>query len=578
MKSLKEIALNACKHGMSVMPLWPNTKNPILSEWKEFQTKRATEEQINTWWDRNPDANIAIITGSISGITVVDFDVKKEKINGIDIVIKENDKAIFKSDRYKQFPQTKIVRTWSGGLQYYYKYTNQIAQGANVYKDDSGVDIRNDGGYVVAPGSVVNGEKYVLAINDEFQDFPIHLFPKIEKKSNFDLSSVIEGVTHGSRNETAAQVIGKFIQKFPEDIQTAFELACLWNNKNNPPLSDRELRTVFSSILKRDKSKSEREIKEKVEELESSFNIVSLTNLVERSMIELDATKPEDCIGFGYDWLDDKLTGLFPGELVVLGGESGTGKTTFATNIIYKASKKNKAAIIALEDRLNDYGIKAIYFELGRVRAEKGLKNYPWNDYRKNQIDDLFYKSFRQEAESRVKNDNVLWVEVKQQMSIELLEVIIEQMVKDGTNLFLVDHLHYFDLLKGESSKADYIESVMVKMKTMQNRNGARIILIAHYKKLDGKKPTIDSFKDGISISQNANYIIHLWRDRSADADRTKTKVFIQKSRNPNGEANIEVEYNPDTNDYVCPDYELEKKWGFGGHEGTITNNQIKKI
>jgi hypothetical protein len=39
----------------------------------------------------------------------------------------------------------------------------------------------------------------------------------------------------------------------------------------------------------------------------------------------------------------------------------------------------------------------------------------------------------------------------------------------------------------------------MVRMKQLQNLTGARIILIVHYKKLEGRKPLLDSFKDSIS-------------------------------------------------------------------------------
>jgi replicative DNA helicase len=584
MRTKLEIALAYLKFGMSVIPIQPTIDKHPAIDWKEFQTRKATEDEIRAWWTANPNYNIGIVTGKISGITVVDFDVKKDE-NKKPILV--DGKPELKSTRIRDFPITTAVTTWSGGAQYYYKYTDKITQGADMFKDGSGVDIRNDGGYVLTVGSEIEGKPYTKLGTANFAEFPYHLFSIVPmQKVGFDLGSVIEGIGQGSRNETAAQIAGKFIQKFPEDLQMAFELTSLWNTKNTPPLSEKELRTVFLSIMKKDKSRPQQNIEKQIVDLKSSFSIVTLTDLVKRSMEELDATNPEDCVSFGYEWLDDKLTGLFPGELLVLGGESGTGKTTFATNIIYKASKKNKAAILALEDRLNDYGIKAIYFELGRVRKELNLPNYPWNEYRKNNINDKAYKTYRAEAEKRVRNDNVLWVEVKQQMSIELLEVVIDEMVKTGTELFLIDHLHYFDLLKSSNSKADYIESVMVRLKTLQNRNGARVIMIAHYKKLDGKKPTLDSFKDGASIFQNANYVINLWRDRTDGGDRLTTKLMISKSRNPNGEANIDVKYNPETNDYYCDEYELQKSlnqsdkvWRFGGTENDSNNvGQIEAI
>jgi replicative DNA helicase len=227
-----------------------------------------------------------------------------------------------------------------------------------------------------------------------------------------------------------------------------------------------------------------------------------------------------------------------------------TGKTTFVTNIVFKASKKHKVMIFALEDRLQDYGIKAVYFELGKIRHSEYLKNYPWNDYRKNNIDDPRYLELRKRAENNLENENILFEDCPDLIDLELLEKIIEKRSSEGIDLFVIDHLHYFDLLKGENSKADYVERMMIRIKKLQIRTGARIIMVAHYRKLDGRKPSLDSFKDSISICQNANYVINLWRDRSENAIRTETKIMIPKSRNPNGECTITATFNPETNDF----------------------------
>jgi putative DNA primase/helicase len=62
--------------GWSIIPLVPRDKDkrPLLTTWKEWQTKRATALQIEAWWRRWPTANIGIVTGRISGLVVVDLD------------------------------------------------------------------------------------------------------------------------------------------------------------------------------------------------------------------------------------------------------------------------------------------------------------------------------------------------------------------------------------------------------------------------------------------------------------------------------------------------------------------------
>jgi len=548
---MKESALKLLAKGVSIIPIGKN-KRPLIPTWVEFQAKRALPATVEGWYDTFPEANIGGLTGAISGFVVIDIDPRHG--GSLDSLPKS---AL----------NTTTIKTGNGGYHLYYKYQKGITNKAGVFP---GIDIRGDGGYVVMPPSVTDYEedgKKVGGKYSVFKDVPMAVFPSeilgTVQGKGMDFDAIALGVGKGERNESAASMAGLILLKKFDRPDEAWELLQTWNNENDPPLSLSELKTTFESIYHREKKKQG----EKMLEIhKDSFKFITFSELVTRSMVELDATNPLDCVSFGYDWLDDKLTGLFPGELVVLGGETGVGKTSFATNIIYKASVKNKSAILALEDRLNDYGIKAVYFALGNVRKKMGLKNYPWNAYRKNDIRDANYKKQRQDAEDAIKNDNIYFIEVQEQMNIDLLEAIVEDMISKDIKLFLVDHLHYFDLLRSDSSKADYIEHVMVRLKTLINRTGARMILIAHYKKLDGKKPSIDSFKDGISISQNANYIIHLWRDRTEGTDaRLKTKIFIQKSRNPNGEASIEVDYNPDTNDYECVGYVPEKSWSAGG-------------
>ena len=70
-------------------------------------------------------------------------------------------------------------------------------------------------------------------------------------------------------------------------------------------------------------------------------------------------------------------------------------------------------------------------------------------------------------------------------MSIDLLETLVYDQISKGIKLFLVDHLHYFDMSSKEDSKADYVEKIMVRLKTLLNKTGASMILIVHYKKLE---------------------------------------------------------------------------------------------
>jgi hypothetical protein len=73
-------ALQYEKLGFSVIPLKTGEKVPMI-DWKEFQTRRATDAEIAAWWVKWPKSNIGIVTGTISGICVVDLDRYKENLS-----------------------------------------------------------------------------------------------------------------------------------------------------------------------------------------------------------------------------------------------------------------------------------------------------------------------------------------------------------------------------------------------------------------------------------------------------------------------------------------------------------------
>ena len=322
-----------------------------------------------------------------------------------------------------------------------------------------------------------------------------------------------------------------------------------------------------------EKTKKEILLEKKANKIKS----VTLSEVVEMSYQELMDTRPEDVISYGYDWLDSRLAGIFKGELILIGGESGTGKSTFATNIVYKASKTVKCAIFALEERLENYGKKAVYFAIGKIRKSEGKKNYPYNVYIRGELNHLpEFQKYYARAFDLLKNENVLFQKVEEKLSFDILKKRLEILHSQGVELILLDHLHYFDLLRGNNTKSDYIEEIMTDLHLLLNKTGLRLLLIAHYRKLNNTKPTLDSFKDSISIVQNADHVINIWRDREEKGDsemekllKYQTTFYIPKTRNINGEATITVTFNPDTYDYTDP-----KETSGGTYPAENFNNQ----
>src|SRR3990167_1548288 len=138
-------ALRCVERGWHIFPLRPNEKIPFSGS-RGFKDASNSLETVKKWWTKNPDANIGIATGKVSGITVIDVDVKKGKKG------KESAESI-KGFLYKTF----TVGTTTGGWHLYYRNTEPLGS-----KNDfmNGIDVKSDGGYVVAPGSKINDKNY----------------------------------------------------------------------------------------------------------------------------------------------------------------------------------------------------------------------------------------------------------------------------------------------------------------------------------------------------------------------------------------------------------------------------------
>lgn len=243
--------------GYSVLPL-KKDKKPILASWKQFQEKPANDAQVTKWWEKFPDANVGIITGKISGITVVDIDVSPDS----------------KTTPLKTFPETFTVRTPSGGFQLYYEYCPDIQQTANTFAHLPHVDIRNDGGYVVAAPSQAeytkHGEKikgtYKIVKEIPLAPFPLEIFTKGKKASSSKIDTILSGMNMlaegDGRNNEMAKLTGILLKIFPKSQWDAVALPLILGaNKNfKKPLEEKEVRTTYESIKKKEGKKPLRDI------------------------------------------------------------------------------------------------------------------------------------------------------------------------------------------------------------------------------------------------------------------------------------------------------------------------------
>ena len=238
-------ALEYLKRGFSVIPLYgPNEPHHLPAEkrgktppipWKKYQTRQATEAEVREWFDSDKGWNVGIVTGAVSDLTVVDFDTPEA----------------VQLAKGRNFPSTVQAKT-GRGLHAYCKYS-EGHRNFQKRADLPGIDLRGEGGYVVAPPSIhPSGKPYTWAQARGLDDVELAALPDwIIAETDADrtpIEEVFQGAAKGNRNESLARVAGSLIGK-GDSFEDALQFCLTWNEqRSKPPLPEKEVETTVKSI------------------------------------------------------------------------------------------------------------------------------------------------------------------------------------------------------------------------------------------------------------------------------------------------------------------------------------------
>jgi hypothetical protein len=138
---LHQAARDYCALGWSIVPAAADGKRALIG-WKRWQTQAADLEQIDRWWRRRPLANVAVITGRLSGVVVVDLDIRHGAERSL------ADLETLAGD----LPWSAVVETPGGGWHVYLRHPGfGIPNSAS--KLGPGIDVRGDRGLALLPPS-----------------------------------------------------------------------------------------------------------------------------------------------------------------------------------------------------------------------------------------------------------------------------------------------------------------------------------------------------------------------------------------------------------------------------------------
>ena len=257
--------------GWSVIPMMKADKRPHV-KWRKYQTELPTMKDWEKWYKNWPDCNIALICGGVSKVFAIDFDSAEAL---------EYYKAVYDAD----VEDTMCQKTGRDGTGLHTLFRTNGQKIPLVQPILKKTDLKGDGSYVVVEPSVhETGRLYKWGhlnpltdgIND-ILDPPSGFFDMLQdhekrkKEKEKSASSgntkkkgknsegweqeILMGVTEGERDVAAAKLAGLYLSKDYAQGDTIVLLK-RWNERNVPPLPEKDVEKCVKSIYREHQKKN----------------------------------------------------------------------------------------------------------------------------------------------------------------------------------------------------------------------------------------------------------------------------------------------------------------------------------
>lgn len=474
----------------SVIPVGKN-KIPLIN-WKEYQKRFPTEEEIDKWFDDFPEAQIWAVTWKISWIVVIDIE------NWWDT---------------SWVPETATSKTWGGGYHFFYKFSKPFKNKTRIREL---TDIRWDGWYVMMPPSVSEKWSYEWIKKVQFQMFPYWLFEndKEVKKEVSKVDSEYAWASEWWRNDSLTRYAWHLVAKVHPTEWEKIVLPLLHeaNTKNEPPLPDYEVDAIFTSITsiekwadndrwyKNEEQESDDEHNEILPFFESAEKDMSMWleryscwfDLFDNALLD-DIEKEENpsLIGWMAEW-----------DVTVIWGSTWQWKTELTLTLTYNfASQWIPVLYISYE--------VLIWYLLNKFKKMWATKDMP---------------IYAPEAANR---HNIKWIEEK----------IVESKNKYWVKVVVVDHL-WFVMPRMKVSESGNTDTVLTQIlrdfKSIAIKERIIIILPVHLRKTED--PSMNDIKGSSGIAQESDQVFIIEREKNRDDNSPNfytnhSRIKLEKNR-----------------------------------------------
>ena len=227
---------------LPVFPCEPSGKRPLTRH--GFQDASKNPDQLRSWWTEHRLANLAIPTGGDSGLVVVDVDPRNGGTVGLENLLAAHGRS--------GFDETPTVTTGGGGIHFWFAAPATRVAGCVLAP---GVDLKAEGGYVIAPPSRhPSGASYEWRLHPD--DTPFAPLPEWirartgEPAGSPGTAQPLPETISEYRNVLLTSLAGSMRRRGASEAAILAALETENTTRCVPPLESREVTRIAHSVMR----------------------------------------------------------------------------------------------------------------------------------------------------------------------------------------------------------------------------------------------------------------------------------------------------------------------------------------
>lgn len=222
-------------------------------------------------------------------------------------------------------------------------------------------------------------------------------------------------------------------------------------------------------------------------------------------------------LSLGYEGIDKRTGSFLPGEVLVIGGGTGYGKSLLAQNIAVKVAEQGMMTLFITLEMTKEQTLSRMLM-MGNDEAVTSMIAF-------------------QRASSVSDKD---------------VGILMKKAAEDGISLVILDHLHF--LPRGTDNVRTEISRITKHFKECAVEYKIPVIILCHVNRAQekGERPDLKHLKESSSIEQDADMVGFVYRDKTDPAKKNIMEFYLRKNRSR------ELIYEPV--EFIQEKWELKEK------------------